>query len=171
MAKETTTFKLWEKLQAVYEKESSSSKLILIRKLFNMKIRETDSATSHINTFSWVLTELSSQGINFEEEVVSLTLLSSLPTSWEVFCTTFANNCPQLNLDEMTSQVLTEDIRQKSMELTIDESPEAHNSIESTDRFNRSRKQAERTGQNSSRLRYREDRQRSKSRNSRSSVF
>ena len=31
MAKETTTFKLWEKLQAVYEKQSSSSKLILIR--------------------------------------------------------------------------------------------------------------------------------------------
>ena len=30
MAKETTTFKLWEKLQAVYEKQSSSSKLILI---------------------------------------------------------------------------------------------------------------------------------------------
>ena len=30
MAKETTTFKLWEKLQAVYEKQSSPSKLILI---------------------------------------------------------------------------------------------------------------------------------------------
>ena len=65
MAKETTTFKLWEKLQAVYEKQSSSSKLILIRKLFNMKMRETDLTTSHINTFSWVLSELSSQGINF----------------------------------------------------------------------------------------------------------
>ena len=65
MAKETTTFKLWEKLQAVYEKQSSSSKLILIRKLFNMKIRETGLDTSHINTFSRVLLELSSQGINF----------------------------------------------------------------------------------------------------------
>ena len=85
MAKETTTFKLWEKLQAVYEKQSSSSKLILIRKLFNMKMRETDPATSHINTFSRVLSELSSQGINFEEEVKALALLSSLPTSWEVF--------------------------------------------------------------------------------------
>ena len=64
MAKKTTMFKLWEKLQAVYEKQSSSSNLILIRKLFNMKMRETNPATSHINTFSWVLSELSSQGIN-----------------------------------------------------------------------------------------------------------
>ena len=60
MAKETTLFELWEKLQAVYEKQSSSSKLILIRKLFNMKIRETDTKSSYMNTFSWVLSKLSS---------------------------------------------------------------------------------------------------------------
>ena len=55
MAKETTTLKLWEKLQVMYEKQCSSSKLILIRKLFNTKMRETETATSHINTFSRVL--------------------------------------------------------------------------------------------------------------------
>ena len=100
MAKETTTFSLWEKVQVVYEKKSSSSKLILIRQLFNMKVRETDLATSHTNTFYWVLSKLSSQGINFEEEVKALALLSSLPTSWEVFFMTFTNNFPKLNLDK-----------------------------------------------------------------------
>ena len=79
MAKETTMFTLWEKLQAVYEKQSSSSKLVLIRKLFNMEMRETNPTTSHINTFIRVLSDLSSQGINFEEEVKALALLSSLP--------------------------------------------------------------------------------------------
>mgnify|MGYP002775115835 FL=1 len=171
MAKETTTFKLWENLQAVYEKQSPTSKLILIRKLFNLNMRETDPATSHINTFSRVLAKLSSQGINVEEEVKALTLLSSLPASSEVFCTTFANGYLKLNLDETIGQVLTEDIRWKSMGLAIDESAEAHNSTESIDRFNRSKKQAERTNRKSSRLRYREDRHRSKSRNGRSSVF
>ena len=79
MAKETTTFKLWEKLQAIYEKQSSSSKLILIRNLLNMKMTETDPTTSHTNTFGRVLSELSTQGIIFEEEVKALALLSSLP--------------------------------------------------------------------------------------------
>ena len=49
MAKEMMTFTLWEKLQDIYEKQSSSSKLILIWKLFNMKMWETDPTTSHIN--------------------------------------------------------------------------------------------------------------------------
>ena len=85
MAKEMTTFSLWEKLQVVYKKKSSSSKLILIKQLFNMKMKETDPVTSHINTFSRVVLELSSQGINFEEEVKALALLSSFRTRWEVF--------------------------------------------------------------------------------------
>ena len=89
MAKETT-FSLWEKLHAIYEKKSSSSKLILIQQLFNMKMREMDPTTSPINTFSRVLSQLSSQGINFEEKVKALVLLLSLPASWEVFRMTFA---------------------------------------------------------------------------------
>ena len=117
MAKEAIAFTLWEKFQDIYEKQSSLSKLIFIRKLFNMKRKETDPVTSHINTFTRVLSKLSSQGINFEKEMKSLVLLSSLPASWEVFCTTFANSCLKLNLDETIRQVLTEDIRRK-----IDES-------------------------------------------------
>ena len=69
IAKEKIAFALWEKLSSMYEKKSSSSKLILIRQLFNMKIRETGPTTSHINPFTWVLTGLSSQGLNFKEEI------------------------------------------------------------------------------------------------------
>ena len=141
IGKKTTTFTLWGKLQAIYEKQSSSSKLRLIQQLFNITMREMDPTTTHINTFSRVLSELSSQGINFEEEMKALALLSSLPASWKVFCTTFANSCPKLNLDEAINQVLTKDIRRKSMGLTIDnESAKAHNSTVLIDLFNCSTK-------------------------------
>ena len=104
-------------------------------------MRETDLTNSHINTFGRVLSELSSQGTNFKDEVKALALLSSLPMSWEGFYTTFSNNYPQLNLDEIIGQVLTEDIRRKLMGLTIDESVEAHYSIESIGRSNQSKEQ------------------------------
>ena len=39
-----------------------------------MKTRDTDLATSHISTFSQVLSKVSSQGINFKEEVKGVTL-------------------------------------------------------------------------------------------------
>ena len=50
---------------------------------------------------------------------------------------TFANNCPNLNLDETIGQVLIEDIQQKSIRLTINESTEAHHSIELIERISR----------------------------------
>ena len=78
MAKEKTTFELWEKLQALPEKMSRSSKLILIRQLFNMQMKETDEAMTHVNTFNRVLTKLTSKNINFDEEMKALALLSSL---------------------------------------------------------------------------------------------
>ena len=73
MAKETTAFSLWERLQSMCKKKSSSLKLILIRQLFNIKMKEIGLATSYINTFSRVLIELSSiQGLKFEEEIKTL---------------------------------------------------------------------------------------------------
>ena len=48
MAKETSAYTLWEKLQSVYEKKLSLSKLILIRQLFNMKMKESELVASHI---------------------------------------------------------------------------------------------------------------------------
>ena len=85
--------------------------------------------------------------INFKEQVKALALFSSLLVSWEVFCTTFANNCLEMNLDKTIGQVLTEDIRQKSMGLIIDKSAETHNStgqsISSTIRENKPREWVE----------------------------
>ena len=36
--------------------------------------------------------------LNFEEEVMVLALLSNLPTSWEVFCTTFTNSSHKVDI-------------------------------------------------------------------------
>ena len=63
MAKEKTVYELKEMLKELYEKKSSSSKLILIRQLFNMWMKETEEATTHVNTFNRVLTELASQSL------------------------------------------------------------------------------------------------------------
>ena len=75
-----------------------------------MKMRKIEPTTSHINTFSRVLTELSPQGLNFEEEIKVLALLSSLPTSWEVFCTTVTNSSTKLTLDEAIGVVLSKEL-------------------------------------------------------------
>ena len=126
MAKEMTTFTLWEKLQMIYEKISNLSKLILIWQLLNMKMRETEPETFHINTFNWVLTELSAQDLNFDEEVKTLVLLLSFPTSWEDFYTIVINSSSKLTLDEGNGAVMSKELRGKSMGLIINEPAKTH---------------------------------------------
>ena len=89
-------------------------------------MKETKPVTFQVNTFNRVVTKFSSQGLNFEKEIKALALLSSLPPSWEVFCTSFANNSPKLTLDEAIKTILSEDIRHRSMGLTVDDNAEAH---------------------------------------------
>ena len=118
MAKEKTSFELQEKLKDLYEKKSSTLKLILIRQLFHIQMKETEEATTHINTFIHALTQLSSQNLNFDEEVKALVLLSTLPASWDRPVT---NRSPKLTLDDTVGLVLSEELQRKSIGLSIEE--------------------------------------------------
>ena len=122
---------------------------------------DQEGVNTHINTFSRVLAERSSQRVNFEEEIKALALLSSLSASWEVFYTTVTNSSPKLTLDETIGIVLSEDIRRRSMGLTINNSTEAYYSI----------KPIYRTGRSPCRLRRRRDHPWSKTRNGRPNAF
>ena len=39
----TTTFELWKKLSETYEKKVTSTKMYLIRRLYNLRMKESDS--------------------------------------------------------------------------------------------------------------------------------
>ncbi|PKA60715.1 Retrovirus-related Pol polyprotein from transposon TNT 1-94 [Apostasia shenzhenica] len=62
----------------MYEKPSTSNKVYLMRRLFNLKMTEGSSVTDHINEFNIITKQLSSVNINFDNEVKALILLSSL---------------------------------------------------------------------------------------------
>ena len=82
---------------------------------------ETKLATIHVNMFNRILTELAPQNLNFEEEVKALALLSSLPTSWEVFCASVANNSPKVTLKETMGMALSKEIQRKFLGLFVDD--------------------------------------------------
>ena len=89
-------------------------------------MKELQPPTLYINTFNQVLAELSSQGLDFKEEIKALALLLSLLTSWEVFYTTATNGSMKLMLDEAIKQILLEDLQRKSKGHTIKNNAEAH---------------------------------------------
>ena len=87
IVKEKTTVDLMKALSDTYEKPSTSNKVHLMRRLFNLKMSEGGCVADHINKFNVIIIQLSSVEITFDNEVRALILLSSLPKSWSAIVT------------------------------------------------------------------------------------
>ena len=66
-------------LVTIYEKTSTSNKVFLMKRLFNMKMSEGGSVVNHLNDFNTVTSQLSSVGVKFYDEVRVLLFLCPLP--------------------------------------------------------------------------------------------
>jgi hypothetical protein len=81
ISKEKTTKGLMDALAKLYEKPSTSNKVFLMKRLFNMKMSEGGSVADHLNEFNMVTNQLSSVKVDFDDEVRALLILCSLPES------------------------------------------------------------------------------------------
>ena len=79
--KETKTEGSIKALAKLNEKPSASNKVFLMKCLFNMKISEGGSVADNLNYFNTVTSQLSSVGVNFDDEVRALLFLCSFVES------------------------------------------------------------------------------------------
>jgi len=75
--------KLWEKLGNLYQSKSLVNKLFLRKKLYHLRMEDGDSMTDHLNILNTLVSQLVSVDIKMEEEDKCITLLCSLPDSWD----------------------------------------------------------------------------------------
>ena len=98
-------------LVTLYEKPSTSNKVFLMKRLFNMKMAEGGFVADHLNDFKTITSQLSSMGINFDEEIRALLILCSLPESWNSLIMSMSNSIPRsstLKYDDVINVVLSE---------------------------------------------------------------
>jgi hypothetical protein len=81
ISKEKTMKEMMDALAKLYEKPSTSNKVFLMKRLFNMKMSEGGSVADHLNKFNTVTNQLSSLKVDFDDEVMALLILFSLPES------------------------------------------------------------------------------------------
>ena len=72
--------------------------------------------TEHMNAFNTVVSQLSSIDIKISDEDKCISLLCSLPDSWDSLVIAIGSNATALQFDEIVSALLTEEIRQKNMD-------------------------------------------------------
>jgi hypothetical protein len=111
----TTTNEFWKTLSDTYEKKVAATKIYLIWRLYNLRMKESDSITAHLNDYEGVISQLSAQGMTINDELKALLLMSTLPPSWETFVTTVYNvSAAAVKYSETTTSILSEDARRKT---------------------------------------------------------
>jgi hypothetical protein len=87
---EKTAFGLWSKMESLYMTKSLTNRIFLKRQLYSLRMKEGTKIVDHLNTFNTLLVQLNSMGVKFESEDKAITLLCSLPTSWDHFVTSIS---------------------------------------------------------------------------------
>ena len=101
------SFELWKRLSDTYEKKVAATKIYLIRRLYNLRMKESDLVQTHLNEYRSLSSQISAQGTTIEDELGAMMLMSSIPSSWETFVTV-------VKYSEVTSTIVTEVTRRKS---------------------------------------------------------
>jgi hypothetical protein len=116
ISKEKTTEDVMKALTRMYEKPSASNKVFLMKRLFNMKKPESRSVQEHLSDFNTITSQLESVGIIFDNEVLALVILSSLPESWDGLVMAVSNSSGSsiLKFEDVVGVLLDEDTRRRN---------------------------------------------------------
>eukprot|EP00253_Pinus_taeda_P013467 PITA_13467 len=79
-------------------------------------MKDGDSVTEHMNAFNTMVSQLSSVDIKISDEDKCISLLCSLPDSWDSLVIAIGSNATTLQFDEIVSSSLMEEMRWKNME-------------------------------------------------------
>ena len=102
-----TTKKVWEKLEGLYIRKNLTTKLYVKKQLYNFHMKEGSNMLEHLNTFNMLNTQLSSFGVNYEDEDKTLLLLALLPMQFDHQVTTLMYEKEAVVLEEVTSALLS----------------------------------------------------------------
>ena len=114
---EYSAVNLWAKLGSLYQSKSLVNKLFLQKKLFHLRMDENDTVIEHLNAYNTLVIQITSVGIKMAEEDKCITLLCSLPDSWDNLIVAIGSSSQAtLKFDEIVSSLLSEEMRQKTMD-------------------------------------------------------
>jgi len=79
-------------------------------------MKDGDSVKEHLNAFNTIVSQLASVDIKILDEDKCISLLCSLPNSWDSLVIAICSNAIALQFNEIVSFLLMEEMRQKNME-------------------------------------------------------
>ena len=119
ISNETNAKTLWEKLQKLYASTTGNNKLYLLNQAMNLRYKKGTPILDHVNNFEGCFDQLSGMGIKFDDEILGLWLLNTLPDAWENYRVSLANSAPEgsVSFEYAKASILNEEVRRKNQGL------------------------------------------------------
>ncbi|MCO5575532.1 hypothetical protein L7F22_029333 [Adiantum nelumboides] len=83
-------------------------------------MKESTPMSNHLNEFHTIVSQLQSQGVEFDDSLRAMFLLVTLSDSWDTFRTTVSNSASRdgLKCADVESSLLMEEVNHKNVEDT-----------------------------------------------------
>ena len=104
---------VWKKLQEQFQKKSWANKLNLRRKLYSLKLKESESIQLHVKAMMEIFQELAIIGDPMEEEDRVVHLLASLPKSYDMLVTALEASTDVPKLETVIERLVHEERKLK----------------------------------------------------------
>lgn len=108
-----TAKEAWDTLTEIYQKKGAMGTVLARRKLFRTECAEGTDIEEHIRTMRQYQQELAALGSKVEDSDFAMTLLTSLPESWNSFISALSEDVVKASATTI-SRILDEDKRLKS---------------------------------------------------------
>ena len=112
----TDPVRVWNQLQDQFQKKTWANKLALRRRLNALSLRDGSSMTDHIKSMTEIFSELAVIGAPVEDEDKVVTLLASLPDSYNVLVTALEANATVPQMEVVTERLLHEERKMNDRE-------------------------------------------------------
>ncbi len=104
--------------------KQGTTKLFLLKQAMRLSYKESNSISDHLNDFQGCFDQMSGMCVKFDDEIMGLWLLNTLPDSWESFRVSLTNSAPGgiVTMDYAKSGVLNEEMRRRTQEISTSQS-------------------------------------------------
>ncbi|MCO5610147.1 hypothetical protein L7F22_064382 [Adiantum nelumboides] len=111
---------VWSALSNLYEKKGAASQVYWLKKLIDSRMKESTPMSNHLNEFHTIVSQLQSQGVEFDDFLRAMFLLVTFPDPWDIFRTTVSNSATPdgLKCANVESSLLMEEVNCKNVEDT-----------------------------------------------------
>lgn len=105
----TTANEAWTLLEKTHTSKGPARKVVLYRRLFQMKKKRDQTMTQHIRDFQNCCDALEEAGISIPKELLCIMLLNSLPEVFENFCIAIETRDELPDIATLKSKLLEEE--------------------------------------------------------------